>query len=117
MYFCTDCTLDSHNHEDGNCPNTWTDSTCGCSQNNNINKEGLAAVRLSGGKRANIDHSEWIDNWWWGFGKDESCSFEGPWLDIAIVAAKILRHPNTQKVAPNLYIPNIPITEEQERNY
>lgn len=80
-------------------------------------EDGLEKVDMSGGKRANLGHSEWIDGWWVGWGKDESCQFEGPWEHMAILAAKILRHPNTQKVAPNLYMPDVPITDEQERNY
>ena len=75
-------------------------------------------VHLMGGKRAHIvgtDIKDW--DWFVGYGKDESCQFEGPWLHMAIIAAQILRHPNTQKVAPNLYMPDIPITEEQENNY
>lgn len=78
----------------------------------------LEDVDLMGGKRAHLtpSHSEDWD-WWVGYGKDESCQFEGPWLHMAIIAAKILRHPNTQKVAPNLYQPDIPITPEQESNY
>jgi hypothetical protein len=79
--------------------------------------DGLEKVNLSGGKRTRIAHSDWIDGWWVGYGKDESCQFEGPWQHLAILAAKILRHPNTQRAAPNLYQPDIALTEEQERNY
>lgn len=80
-------------------------------------ESGLDKVFMRGGKRANIGHSDWLDDWWVGWGKDESCQFEGPWLHMAILAAKILRHPNTQKVAPNLFQPDIPITPEQEDSY
>jgi len=80
-------------------------------------EDGLDKVYLSGGKRTHIGHSAWLDDWWVGWGKDESCQFEGPWLAMAVLAAKILRHPNTQKVAPNLYQPSIPLTEKQEGNY
>lgn len=82
-----------------------------------MTEDGLEKVILSGGKRTNIGHSAWLDDWWVGWGKDSSCQFEGPWEAMAILAAKILRHSNTQKVAPNLYQPNIPLTDEQERNY
>ena len=78
---------------------------------------GLEKVFLSGGKRTHIEHSDWIDDWWVGYGKDESCQFEGPWLAMAVLAAKILRHPNTEKEAPNLYLPDIELTSEQEDNY
>lgn len=88
-----------------------------------MKEQGLVCVALSGGKRTNIGHNsdgemdgdDW--DWWVGWGKDSSCQFEGPWAHMAILAAKILRHPNTQKVAPNLYMPDIPITPEQESNY
>jgi hypothetical protein len=72
---------------------------------------------LSGGKRTNLRVSEWLPGWWVGFGKDESCQFEGPWYDIVILAAKVLRDPATAIVAPNLYRPDLVLTAEQERNY
>jgi hypothetical protein len=74
-------------------------------------------VHLRGGKRTNIGPSEWLDDWWVGWGKDESCQFEGPWEHMAILAAKILSHPNTEAVAPNLYRPDLALTDEQERSY
>lgn len=77
----------------------------------------LEKVRLSGGKRTNIEHSAWLDDWWVGYGKDSSCQFEGDWLAMAILAAKILRHPNTEKVAANLHRPDLALTEAQEHNY
>lgn len=87
-----------------------------------MKEQGLERVDLSGGKRANIGHThefhgndeDW--DWWVGWGKDESCQFEGPWIHMAILAAKILRHPNTAKVAPNLHV-ELPLTDEQERPY
>jgi hypothetical protein len=84
-----------------------------------MRKKGLEPVAMTGGKRTNIGHNEPGDDWdWWvGWGKDESCQFEGPWEHMAILAAKILRHPNTRNVAPNLFMPNIPITKKQEDNY
>ena len=85
---------------------------------NETTANGLEKVsHMRGGKRANIGHSEWLDDWWVGWGKDESCQFEGPWLHMAILAAKILRHPNTAKVAPNLHQPDIKLTPEQEDSY
>jgi hypothetical protein len=82
-------------------------------------ENGLDRVELAGGKRANLGHNghnpAW--DWWVGWGKTEECQFEGPWEHMAILAAKILRHPNTQKVAPNLYRPDIELTEEQEGSY
>ena len=79
---------------------------------------GLVPVEMSGGKRTNIGNSDSIDDWdWWvGWGKDSSCQFEGPWAHMAILAAKILRHPNTKAVAPNLHV-ELPLTPEQEDSY
>lgn len=83
----------------------------------NLTTNGLEKVSLSGGKRTNIQHCDWMDDWWTGHGKDESCQFEGPWQHMAILAAMILRHPNTKLVAPNLYLPDISLTLEQENSY
>jgi hypothetical protein len=83
----------------------------------NYTESGLEKVCLSGSKRTNIDHEHGLDDWWVGHGKDESFPMGGSWEHLAILAAKILRHPNTQKVAPNLYTLGIHITDEQERNY
>lgn len=78
----------------------------------------LVSTALSGGKRANICRGFYgDDDWWIGFGKDQSCQLEGTWRDLAILAAKILRHANTREVAPNLYSPDLPISPEQEANY
>lgn len=87
-----------------------------------MKEQGLVPVAMSGGKRTNIDHtshdtesmSDW--NWWVGWGKDQSCQFEGPWQHMAILAAKILRHPNTKAVCPNLFV-ELPLTKEQENSY
>lgn len=80
-------------------------------------EKGLERVHMRGSKRTNLWHSEWLDDWWVGTGKDDSCQFEGSWEDLAILAAKILRHPNTEQVAPNLYLPDLALTPEQEDNY
>lgn len=93
-----------------------------------MKEKGLEPVGLSGGKRTNIGwhgseestiynpepDSDW--DWWVGCGKDQNCQFEGPWQAMAILAAKILRHPNTAKVCPNLHVV-LPLTDEQESNY
>ena len=76
----------------------------------------LEAVSLRGGKRANLSPS-YLDDWWVGRGKDPYCQFEGTWEHMAILAAKILRHVNTLKVAPNLYRADITLTPEQEASY
>lgn len=78
----------------------------------------LEKVSLMGGKRAHLTPTDVPDwDWWVGWGKDESCQFEGPWQHMAVIAAKILRHENTKKVAPNLFRPDLVLTEEQENNY
>jgi len=87
------------------------------SENGEKTESGLEKVYLRGGKRTNLGHSEWLDDWWVGWGKDESCPFEGPWLHLAILAAKILKHENTLKVAPNLHRPDLLLTEKQENSY
>lgn len=80
-----------------------------------LKENGLVPVNMSGGKRANLITS---DDWDWhiGFGKEQSCQFEGPWLHMAILAARILAHPNTKVVAPNLFV-ELALTDEQERSY
>jgi hypothetical protein len=82
-------------------------------------EHGLEPVGMRGGKRANIGHNGHTPgwNWWVGWGKDQSCQFEGPWEHMAILAAKILRHKNTERVCPNLYLPDLKLTEEQENSY
>lgn len=61
---------------------------------------------LSGGKRCNIEHGS-LGDWWVGYGKSDGCQIEGPWHHWANLAAQILSHPNTEKVAPNLYQPEL----------
>lgn len=80
-------------------------------------ESGLEKVSMRGGKRANIEPSDWMGDWWVGYGKEESCQFEGPWLHMAVLAAKILRHPNTKQEAPNLYREDLELTPEQEDSY
>lgn len=59
----------------------------------------------SGAKRANIAISQWLDDWFVGFGKDESCQFEGTWWDMICFARNILANPNTKQCAPEWYHP------------
>ena len=40
---------------------------------------GWEDTQISGAKRANISKSEWLPDWFVGWGKDESCQFEGTW--------------------------------------
>lgn len=62
---------------------------------------------ISGAKRANITESEWINDWFIGFGKDESCQFEGNWWDIICFARNVLSSLNTKQCAPNFYLPEL----------
>lgn len=38
--------------------------------------------RESGSKRANIALSEWLPDWFFGYGKDTGCTLEGTWWDM-----------------------------------
>ena len=77
----------------------------------------LKKVTITAAKRVHLEPSDWLEDWWVGYGKDESCQFEGRWLDIAIFAAKVLQNENTKLVAPNLYRPDIELSTEQACNY
>ena len=59
----------------------------------------------SGAKRANLRKSEWLPDWFFGFGKDESCCFEGDWWDMICFARNVLASPNTKQCAPEWYHP------------
>lgn len=60
---------------------------------------------VSGAKRANIRVSYVIPDWFIGFGKDESCQFEGTWWDMICFARNVLASPNTEQCAPEFYRP------------
>jgi len=77
----------------------------------------LKRISITAAKRIHLDPSGLLEDWWVGYGKDESCQFEGRWLDMAIFAAKVLKNENTQLVAPNLYLPDLQLSEEQKSNY
>ena len=66
----------------------------------------------SGAKRANIAASEWGDDWFVGYGKDDSCQLEGTWWDMICLARNILANENTKLAAPEYYKP-----EWKNRNY
>lgn len=67
--------------------------------------EHWASSEESGGKRANIRASEYFSDWFIGYGKDESCQFEGTWWDMICLARNILSSPNTKQCAPEFYHP------------
>ena len=60
---------------------------------------------MSGAKRANLAPSMWLPDWFVGFGKDESCCFEGTWWDMICFARNVLASQNTEKCAPEWYHP------------
>ena len=60
---------------------------------------------ISGAKRANIQESEWLDDWFVGYGKDKSWHFEGTWWDMICFARNILASENTKQCCPEYYHP------------
>jgi hypothetical protein len=70
------------------------------------------AKGLSGAKRANIRPGSAIPDWFVGFGKDESCQFEGTWWDMICFARNVLASENTKLAAPEFYMPHL-----ANRNY
>lgn len=60
---------------------------------------------LSGAERANIEHSDWLGDWFVGYGKDEYCQFEGTWWHMICFARNVLASENTELVAPEFYRP------------
>lgn len=61
--------------------------------------------QISGAKRANLKASGWPDDWFVGYGKDESCHFEGTWGDMICFARNVLASKNTKIHAPKFYRP------------
>lgn len=62
--------------------------------------------RMSGAKRANLQYCDWMGDWFAGYGKDESCVFEGTWWDMICFARNILASPNTELAAPEFFRPD-----------
>jgi hypothetical protein len=60
---------------------------------------------LTGSKRAHLWEPEYIDDWFVGYGKDESCQFEGTWWDMICMARQILASENTRLAAPEMHMP------------
>lgn len=58
-----------------------------------------------GSKRCNISKSDWLGDWFVGYGKDESCQFEGTWWDMICFARNVLASPNTKQCAPEWHHP------------
>jgi hypothetical protein len=74
---------------------------------------GVEAARTSqseyivAAKRVHVIKSDWLDDWYWGFGKDESCSIEGPanhWRWLALILLGLVKPEDApfdeQKEAP-----------------
>jgi hypothetical protein len=61
--------------------------------------------QVSGAKRATVRESRILPDWFVGFGKDESCDFEGTWWDMICFARNILASENTRIVAPEFHKP------------
>lgn len=62
---------------------------------------------ISGAKRANISESTWLPDWFYGYGKDESCIFEGSWWDMVCFARNVLASENTKIACPEFYHPEM----------
>lgn len=60
-------------------------------------------LSLSGSKRTNLCYSDWLTDWFVGYGKCEGCCFEGTWWDMICFARNILASENTKLVAPEFY--------------
>jgi hypothetical protein len=60
---------------------------------------------IVGAKRSHISQSNWLPDWFVGYGKDESCQFEGTWWDMICFARNVLASENTKIVAPEFYKP------------
>lgn len=62
---------------------------------------------VSGAKRANITQSDFGGDWFVGYGKNESCQFEGTWWDMICFARNVLASENTKVAAPDFYMPQL----------
>ncbi|MNV89987.1 hypothetical protein D3C71_1843250 [compost metagenome] len=58
-----------------------------------------------GAKRANLSSGYSLPDWFVGYGKDESCQFEGTWWDMICFARNVLASENTKLVAPEYHKP------------
>lgn len=74
-------------------------------ENNTVEITRWERYHESGAKRANLRASEWLSDWFIGYGKDESCFFEGTWWDMICFARNVLASPNTKQCAPEWYHP------------
>lgn len=60
---------------------------------------------ITGAKRTHITEDDCIPDWFVGWGKDESCCFEGTWWDMICFARNVLASENTKLAAPEFYKP------------
>lgn len=63
------------------------------------------AKGLRGSKRTNLVISDHMGDWFVGFGKSESCQFEGTWHDMVCFARNVLASENTRISEPEFYRP------------
>lgn len=66
---------------------------------------GWPESRMRGSKRTNLNECDWMEDWFEGSGKDESCHFEGSWWDMICFARNVLASENTRIAAPEFYKP------------
>ena len=71
-----------------------------------LNIKGFPSEGMRGAKRANLEKGgDYSRDWFVGFGKDESCQFEGTWWDMICFARNVLANENTKLVAPEFHRP------------
>jgi len=72
-------------------------------------------IDVGGAKRANVTHCDYVHgdskaqtwDWFVGYGKEQSCQFEGTWWDMICFARNVLASENTKLVAPEFYKPEL----------
>jgi hypothetical protein len=68
--------------------------------------EEIGAIR--GAKRLGVSWCPWMGDWFTSWSpRNGNNNAEGTWFQWAHLAARILAHPFTQKVAPELYRPDL----------
>lgn len=64
---------------------------------------------IQGGKRLGLQWCPWMGDWFSSWNPDgDHGNAQGSWYQWAYLAAKILKHPFTYAVAPELFQPDIP---------
>ena len=66
-------------------------------------------VFAASGKRCGLQWAPWMGDWFVSWSpRNSNSNAEGPWAHWAHLAAAILAHPFTEKVAPELFRPDLP---------